>query len=556
MSIRTLRADSQGLAYWMEREAKAMPDGQILRELVVNGAEAGATKIIIDGWTDPLTSKTLLRVSDNGSGMTDEQLVDYLSTLHVQSGKGAKNHGVGARISAVPKNPAGVTFASRSTNTEAMVRIVKDHGQYGLKQWPVEIDGFDQLAEVVLPDAGEIDRVGAGTGTAVILHGNGRSDTWTASSSYTAQKYLSERFYAFPGGATVSVHRYHENRSAAIKPFGQVLADNALADGEIAFKDIAGLNGVMFWWVLPTTRERGGIVKSTGGIGTVIDDEIFDYSTTYSADFGLIYGSVAKRVAILIWIDDAAMDTGRAGIVLPGARKSVPWKKLGQHFAAHMPAEIDDLLSRVTVSSQEFDSELAKLLDEEWMKKLDPVPVPVPADEGENLTGEDEGDATPEGEELELEPSDSHPTPEPQRRKAVRQQGGDKAGKTKPKVVTPAVVFLAPEEMADGHEHITYISSQNQLQVSLEFPPYIREIGRWVEQTGHPETLVKAAVQRAYQAEFAATIIDANAQARHGLAPDLIEELKSDAALYTKALGFQALSERIAGFIKQTVKAA
>ena len=68
--------------------------------------------------------------------------------------------------------------------------------------------------------------------------------------------------------------------------------------------------------------------------------------------------------------------------------------------------------------------------------------------------------------------------------------------------------------------------------------------------------VVTLAVQLAYQVEYAATIIDANAQSKHGAGPDLVEELKSDAALYTKALGFQALSERVATFIKDAAKLA
>ena len=103
------------------------------------------------------------------------------------------------------------------------------------------------------------------------------------------------------------------------------------------------------------------------------------------------------------------MDTGRSGIVLPG-RKTVPWKKLGQHFAAHMPDEIDELLSAVTVSSSSFDAELAKLLDADWMKKLDPVKVPTKAKEGEPLIGDDPGEAMPPGDDYPESIYDGPPT--------------------------------------------------------------------------------------------------------------------------------------------------
>ena len=123
-------------------------------------------------------------------------------------------------------------------------------------------------------------------------------------------------------------------------PSGTSSPEQSIANGEIPFKNIGGLDGFIFWWVLPKYEEIkdkvAGAGRHSGGVGAVVENEIFDYATSNSADFGLIYNSVAKTVAILVWIDDASMDTGRSGIVLPG-RKTMPWKKLGQHFAAHMP---------------------------------------------------------------------------------------------------------------------------------------------------------------------------------------------------------------------------
>jgi hypothetical protein len=557
--MRTLKADDLGLSLFVDRLAKEMTSEQIYRELVQNGIEAGAGHIKIDGWTDPDTGHTLTRVSDNGSGMTHAQLVKYLSTLHVQS-KGGANYGVGARIASLPQNPAGVTFASRTKHGEGLVRLIKARsGKYGIKEWAVDVDGYEQLEEVVTANEGELDHVGS-TGTAVILHGNGKVDTWTGSASYKAHKFLAERYYEFPEGVRIQVQEPGSGRLKTVKPFGQFLADKATADGEIPFKNVAGLNGVMFWWVLPRFTEMNAKAAARdvhhGGVGAVVEDEIFDYGTWYSSDFGLIYGSVAKRVAILIWIDEATMDTGRSSIVLPTTRKHVPWKQLGAYFAAHMPPEIDSLLTRVTVSDASLDAELAKMLDPEWMKKLDPVQVPAPAQDGPAEIGDETGDAVPSGDDLPPDkgPNDNPPNPKP--REAARKAGGNNPSATKPKVVTPKVEFLEPEEMADGHEHITYVPSANVVQVSTQFAPYVREIGRWMEATGHPEALVRLAVQKAYMAEYAATIIDANGQGKHGVEPQVIDDLKSDPALYAKALGFQSLSQRIETFLKDVAKQA
>jgi hypothetical protein len=555
---RPITADVKGQSLWIDREAIAMDEQQVYRELIQNGFEAGASEIIIDGWPDPETGHTLARVTDDGSGMSEKQLVKHLSTLHVRT-KGTDNYGVGARIAGLSKNPAGLSFASRTKSDEGMIRLVKERGIYVVQEWPVEIEGYEQLLEVVAADEGELNRLGkTKTGTAVILHGKGRADTWNTSAAYKAHKFLSERYYQFPESTRIRVAHPKKDEDGTwglkrVKPFGQFLAEEATADGEIPFTDVAGFSGHMFWWILPKYKETlGGLDRRAGGVGIVAKDEIFDYSSSYSADFGVIYTSVAKQVAILIRIDQASMETGRAGVVLPG-RKTIPWKKLGQHFAAHMPPEIDELLSAVTVSSSSFDAKLAKLLDEDWMKKLNPVDVPVKAVTGEALVGDDPGEGLPVGDDT--GGGENPHRPAKPRKAAQRTQAGDESGKRKPKVVTPNVEFL-PRAEVDQQKLITYLDSANTLQIADEFPPYVREIARGIEESGHSQSVVKAAVQSAYAAEFAATIIDANGQSKHGIGQDVIEKLKSDEALYAKALGFQSLSERVRAFIKEAVKAA
>ena len=54
--------------------------------------------------------------------------------------------------------------------------------------------------------------------------------------------------------------------------------------------------------------------------------------------------------------------------------------------------------------------------------------------------------------------------------------------------------------------------------------------------------------------EYAATIIDANAQKKWQLTPEQVEELKTPAALYAKALGMQSLTSRIEQYIRDPAK--
>jgi hypothetical protein len=69
------------------------------------------------------------------------------------------------------------------------------------------------------------------------------------------------------------------------------------------------------------------------------------------------------------------------------------------------------------------------------------------------------------------------------------------------------------------------------------------------------DTIIEAAVKSAFSVEYAATIVDANAQKKQKkwqLSPEQVEELKTPAALYAKALGMQSLTSRIEQYIRDT----
>ena len=88
-----------------------------------------------------------------------------------------------------------------------------------------------------------------------------------------------------------------------------------------------------------------------------------------------------------------------------------------------------------------------------------------------------------------------------------------------------------------------------------QFAPYAREVQRWVQKLpGMQRTVIEAAVKSAFPVEYAATIIDANAQKKWQLTPEQVEELKTPAALYAKALGMQSLTARIEQYIRDTAK--
>jgi hypothetical protein len=124
------------------------------------------------------------------------------------------------------------------------------------------------------------------------------------------------------------------------------------------------------------------------------------------------------------------------------------------------------------------------------------------------------------------------------------------------KTVTPQVKFVPAEEMPEDHQYIYWAETSNAVMISEEFPPLVREVKRWQEKTDRPKSLVETAVRQAYSVEYAAYIIDSNAQRTAQLMPEDIEKLKSDLSLYGKALGCQSLTEMIAQYLRTTVKNA
>jgi hypothetical protein len=223
-----------------------------------------------------------------------------------------------------------------------------------------------------------------------------------------------------------------------------------------------------------------------------------------------------------------------------------------------MPAAIDDLMSKVQPAASIFTEDAAKKLDPEWMKWIKPVPTIVPKKKvGQPLAGdENKGSTLGPGETYETEEEVERRKRRKKKHAAHRQGGGTGLGVEKMKIVTPRVQFVKADDMPEDHPYIYWAETSASILISDAFPPYVREVARWMEKTIHPKSVVEAAVQQAYTIEYAAYIIDSNAQRGSQLLPEQIENLKSDMTLYGKALGCQSLTEMIAQYLKATAKAA
>lgn len=386
MTIAPLKHDSAGLARWIEREALALPDYHWTRELLQNAIDAGATKVVFDPYE--VGSRKLARCSDNGPGMTQDELLTHCLTLH-KSGPGRRdNYGVGARLATLANNPAGVTWAARAEDrnlddiADCLVMLRKERHQYGMEVWDF-VDGT--RGSVALPDEGMLDRIGDETGTAVILHGNGRTDSWSPQSSHAIDAYLTRRYCLFGSTNEVEVLVRHEFGPRRVLPYGEQLGRDQMAWGSVLVDDEGS---IAHWWVLQSTPERKHArTRLVASISARAENELFDMVRATDpraryGQFGIYTKSAKSRVAIVVEPGfKVQMTTSRNGLTRAGG-KDLPWVEWGNSFYEQMPEEIAALMSS-HIGFAQLDERWLKDLGKEWLKLINATPVQVPDLDGE-----------------------------------------------------------------------------------------------------------------------------------------------------------------------------
>jgi Histidine kinase-, DNA gyrase B-, and HSP90-like ATPase len=141
----TLPMGIANIGFMLDRLGRDCDDLQFLREITENALQAGATTIVwdVDWKTWELSGGTLYKLCciDNGSGMTGEEMLEYINQLssstHEQTFDG--NYGVGAKVAAATRNPAGLIYQSWKHGRGNMIQLWRDAitNQYGLRQFEV-----------------------------------------------------------------------------------------------------------------------------------------------------------------------------------------------------------------------------------------------------------------------------------------------------------------------------------------------------------------------------------------------------------------------------------
>ncbi|MDA9802921.1 hypothetical protein N9C30_00980 [bacterium] len=545
--------DIDGLTNLLITSGEQMGPDQYLRELVVNAAQNRGDRVVIDSWQDPDTGHNLMRVSDNAQGMDEKQLRSRISTLLSSSHGYGRNFGWGSRVSTLAFNPAGVDYASRSKEGDNFLRMHIKRGVVGARVWELEGGG---AAEVVDPLPGHLDRIDkfGSTGTAVILNGDGKRDTFSPKEGYRVADYLAHKFYEYPKTSTgnpLEVRVVVGGSMKPIRPLAERISATALASGEMPIKT-DHYSGRLIWAVIPQISEQKQAVTAAltipTGVGVLCEGEVFALSKADLAHFGIPYMSVKSQVLLLVETDGAKMNPSRSAVVFRKRGRQAPlttppWREIGAYVAANMPDAIQALIDDRAVSAKSIDAKLAAKLDKNWLQRLKKVAVKVSGGSSSGA-GDQPGTSPPVDRPGSGAGGSSSGSSRP--RASRRNRSGDQAAHEEFRKVLPQVQFVDRAELGEDNSYgIDWNEVMGTILIASDLAPYRRAIANFVRDTGENEAVVAEAVKTAFALELAATVIDARGSADVGLTESEIEDLLEPPALFAKTLGAQSIDSLI-----------
>ena len=157
LSINKLRVGDQSVL--ISREIQQAPIKTVIRELVQNAIEAreefDGQEREIEFYINNLdlsdgSTVEKVAIKNNGIGMSGDELrsvTDLSATAHKTLGKGL-NYGIGAKVSGLRSNPAGLRYRSCHNGIVSQVTLVEEGGIYGRQKDEVSNeDVFDVSSE-------------------------------------------------------------------------------------------------------------------------------------------------------------------------------------------------------------------------------------------------------------------------------------------------------------------------------------------------------------------------------------------------------------------------
>jgi Histidine kinase-, DNA gyrase B-, and HSP90-like ATPase len=403
----TLPLTVNNIGFLLDRMGQDCHPLQFLRELTQNSIESilrtdekkGEIVWDVDWRHYNSTGYYKLSITDNGDGMTGEQMVKYINQLSssVSEQSFIGNYGVGAKIAAATRNHAGLIYLSWRDDKGAMIHLWRNpiSGRYGLRQFQMSDGSFKHCGEVVDEAKPEIIKE---HGTRVMLLGMTEdADTMAAppgssSPSRWMAKYLNGRYFRFPEGIIVKAREGwtlpRENKDSNI--LRTVTGQEYYLKRHSVASDKLQLSGaIAHWWILKDDKaiqQLSGSYESLGHVAALHNDELYELQTGRAGtarlqQFGIILGH--KRVVIYVepqGDEFHTLTTNTARTHLSINEEPLPWADWAAEFRDKMPAEISELVKNSAPATSAEDhaksirERLQQILDLYKLSRYRPLP--------------------------------------------------------------------------------------------------------------------------------------------------------------------------------------
>ena len=362
-NFQATNVNPQGLSALIRNLGRDCPPTQYLREFLKNAIEAcqrtrqSGRQITIDLNPEVLETQNLYKIAftDNGDGMTGQQMLTLLNSL---SASGAvanehQNYGVGAKISAMTRNHAGILYESWKDGTghAILIRYEPEQDLFGIQG--VEEDG--QTNYLLKLDQSYKPPFISTHGTRVTLFGmEHEQDTMLPPEGVHfgrddwIEHILNMRFFNLPNNIKIEtrfgyhqdVRDFHRNYLKPLTGYQPFLDSMSLNHGSLRLD-----NANYYWWILKES------VPVHGHAALINQGEIFERKEHWEntlALFGILVGR--NRLVIYVEPGDVEQNTPRTNL-LHHDGSPVTWQVWQEAFRANMPQAIKDFLDLLLNSS-------------------------------------------------------------------------------------------------------------------------------------------------------------------------------------------------------------
>lgn len=347
---------------------------QYLRELVQNAFESiqragrgSEGRIEID--YDLVDGVKKLRITDNGVGMTPEEVSQNINRLSASGGIQSfqKNFGIGAKITAGVRNPHGVVYKAWKDGDGSVTILGRKAGRYG-RIGIEDPETGDVDYWLPLPDEDKPDMIDDAGISVILLGQSSEDDTSQAPEgaelpSQWVAAYLERRYFDVPKGTTVKVRRpnaiYDSERGEerfindTIRGQRYYLDQHSESSGIVTLPVVSSR---VWWWLLSEDITKGGKTwNNRGHVAALYQDELYEVRTGNSGrsalkDFGMYAGH--QRIVIYAEPNNVLKaNTPRTSLILEG-NIPVDYAEIGAAFAEEMPLELASYMAGQVTSEQ------------------------------------------------------------------------------------------------------------------------------------------------------------------------------------------------------------